>query len=295
MLAVEKSDYRRYVFVGNREYVLREMIDRKFNIAAVWVMDGSFLQKRLEAENFIGYDVIHEKKELLDKINGVDFDILISNGNKYVLPISSLKKALYINIHPSFLPDLKGKNPVNGACLLGRSAGAACHWMDDGIDTGKVISRVEIPMTEDIEAAILYQLSFKAEVLVFREAYRKNFMPAVPQPQMDGAVYYTMRLEESMVDFRKGFDHILRQTKAFGDKSHGVCFSCNGKTFTFYRSSEVTNAFVTKLYKDSGELRILLAFDDSIVFKVDGRFMRFDGIVGRNILQEGDLVENGII
>lgn len=52
--------------------------------------------------------------------------------------------------------------------LFDRSCGATCHIMDDNIDTGDIISRVKIPTTPDIEAGILYQLCFKAEVEVFK-------------------------------------------------------------------------------------------------------------------------------
>ena len=226
-------DNKKYVFVGNREYVLREMINQKLNIVAVWVMEHSFLQKQLEENKFIDYTVIHSKQEILEAIANTYFDILVSNGNKYILPISKLKKSIYINIHPSFLPDLKGKDPINGACLFQRSGGATCHLMDDGIDTGKIISRVEIPMTEDLDAALLYQLCFKAEVKAYCNAYEKDFQVIKPQPQLNNTIYYSIDPKDWFIDFTRGFDYMLRQAKAFGYKSHGLYFSSEGCNYKF--------------------------------------------------------------
>ena len=102
-------DTKKYVFVGNREYVLRRMIDMGLNIQAVFVMENSFLQHRLEKMHFIDYTVVAKKKRLLELLSSVDYDVLVSNGCKYILPINEMKDALYINIHPSHLPDLKGR------------------------------------------------------------------------------------------------------------------------------------------------------------------------------------------
>ena len=102
----------KYVFTGNREYVLREMIRQGLSINRVWVMENSFLHRRLLEDRFIDYIVVSSKKELIREILDADFDILVSNGCKFILPITRLKKEKgrddirFINIHPSFLPDL---------------------------------------------------------------------------------------------------------------------------------------------------------------------------------------------
>jgi methionyl-tRNA formyltransferase len=289
-------DYRKYVFVGNREYVLKEMIKKNLNIVAVWVMNNSFLHKRLQQDCFIQYVAITNKKHLLQEIEKTDFDLFISNGCKYVLPVSKLNKGVFINIHPSFLPDLKGANPVSGACLYGRSSGATCHEMDDGIDTGRIISRIEIPLTLDIDSAILYQLCFKAEAKVFNMAYERSFKVLYKQPSVENPIYYSMKAEDWIIDLNKGIDFILRQVKAFGYKSHGLFFGCNGQSFKFYRASEIINPFVFHLFEKKKDCTVLLAFEDSIVFKIDNRYIRFDGIVdGAGRITEGMSVENGWI
>lgn len=291
------EDKRTYVFAGNRSYVLEEMIRQGLNVSHIWVMEGSFLHRSLDGplkdlEKGRKVQVVQNKKQLLELIRDTDFDILISNGCKYILPVSRLKQALYVNIHPSYLPDLMGKDPVNGACLLNRDCGAACHRMDDGIDTGSIIARVRIPMTEDLEAGLLFQLCFKAEILAFQAALSRNFEPLAEQPSRDGAVYYSMRPSEQLVDFGKGFDYVLRQARAFGYRSKGLYFQSGGRQFHFYRASELTNPFVMDCCGGLREMQVAFVFENSMAFKWEGRVMRFDQIDwAGNPLHEGDFLE----
>lgn len=280
-----------YAFVGNREYVLREMIKKDLIVAGVFVMENSFLHKVLTRDPFINYQIVSNRNQLLRLLNNTNYDIMISNGCKYILPIEKMKNAKYINIHPSYLPDLKGKDPINGACLLNRTAGATCHIMDDGIDTGKIVARIKIEMTDDIEAALLFQLCFKAEVLAFINGFARGFEELEVQPAIDNAVYYSISVEDYLVNFNKGVDYILRQTKAFGYKSKGLYFKCRNIVFCFFKASEITNQFVINYCRNFDNLVVLFVFENSIIFKCDSRVIRFDQIdelQGR--IAEGDRI-----
>ncbi len=282
-----------YVFAGNRAYVLKDMLAKGLDIHAVWVMEGSFLHNMLLKDPFVDYVVIHNKAQLLDEIEKAEFDVLISNGCSYILPISKLKPAQYINIHPSPLPDMRGKDPTCGACLYDRPCGATVHIMDDGIDTGKVISQVIVPMTDDVEAAILYQLCFKAEVMAFDEAYKRDFKVREDQPTADEPIYYSMKPEDRLIKFEKGIGYILRQAKAFGYKSKGLYFSYNNELYHFYRAQEVVNPFAVEYYKELSNLQIAMVFENSVVVKLDDRLLRFDQVENSyGVIREGDFLES---
>lgn len=286
------NDIRKYVFVGNREYVLKEMIAMGLNIIGVYVTADSFLERRLKTNPFINYTVINKKKELLECLSNTDYDILVSNGCKYIFPIGEMREALYLNVHPSYLPDLKGMDPINGACLFKRTAGAACHIIDKGIDTGKIISRVAIPFTDDLEAAVLFQLSFKAEVMAFKNAYDRNYQIMEEQPNTNDAIYYTIKPEEFLVDFEKSCEYVICQSKSFGYQSKGLYFKCNGQVFKFFKASAVINPFISELAKDKENKEVLLSFEDSIVVKMKDGLLRFDQIEKKNrSLTEGDKLD----
>lgn len=286
-------DTRKYVFVGNREYVLRRMIEMGLDIKEVFVMENSFLHHRLEKHHFIDYTVVSKKKQFLELLSVVDYDVLVSNGCKYILPINDMKEALYINVHPSNLPDLKGMDPINGACLFNRTAGAACHIIDAGIDTGKIISRVSIPMTNDVDATLLFQLSFKAEVMAFEKAFERNFRIIEQQPIIDDAIYYTISQSDLLIDFSKDIESLEQQSRAFGYRSKGLFFKSNGQVYKCFQMSGVNNPFVVELSKDKKIQEVFISFDNSVVIKTKNGVLRLDGIVYDNEpIKEGQILEN---
>lgn len=263
------------------------------DLKAVFVMENSFLQRWLDKTHLIDYTVVSKKKQLLELLSSVEYDILVSNGCKYILPINDMKKALYINIHPSNLPDLKGMDPINGACLYNRTAGAACHIIDEGIDTGQIISRMSIPMTEDLDATLLFQLSFKAEVMAFEQAYKRNYSLMAQQPSIDDALYYTISQQDMLIDFNNDIESLERQSRAFGYRSKGLFFKCDGKVYKCFRLTKVTNPFVLELAQYKRCQEVFIAFDNTVIIKTQNGVLRLDGIVyDEESINEGQILEN---
>lgn len=55
-----------------------------------------------------------------------------------------------INIHPSILPSFPGKNAAAQALKYGcRVTGATVHYVDAGMDTGKIIDQMSCPIYEE--------------------------------------------------------------------------------------------------------------------------------------------------
>ena len=55
-----------------------------------------------------------------------------------------------INIHPAYLPEFPGAHGIEDAWNAGVSqSGVTVHWVDNGVDTGKVIKQVRVPRLAD--------------------------------------------------------------------------------------------------------------------------------------------------
>lgn len=56
-----------------------------------------------------------------------------------------------INIHPAYLPEFPGAHGIEDAWQAGVSeSGVTIHWVDSGVDTGKIIQQVRVPrLAED--------------------------------------------------------------------------------------------------------------------------------------------------
>ena len=51
-----------------------------------------------------------------------------------------------INIHPAYLPEFPGAHGIEDAWNAGvAESGVTIHWVDSGVDTGKVIKQIRVP------------------------------------------------------------------------------------------------------------------------------------------------------
>ncbi|MEI6119735.1 MAG: phosphoribosylglycinamide formyltransferase [Actinomycetes bacterium] len=72
-------------------------------------------------------------------------DLVVSVGFMRILPASFIEKFSIINIHPALLPLFPGAHAIRDALLAGATeSGTTVHWMDSGVDTGKVISQIKV-------------------------------------------------------------------------------------------------------------------------------------------------------
>ena len=214
---MKTKDKRKYFFVGARFFCAEKMLEMGLNIACFVAVKDSFLADELEKRN-IPYVSLENKKQLLHLIKETDFDVLVSNGCPYILPVSKIKKEnqIFINLHPSLLPDLKGMSPINGAVLFERAQGATCHIMDDGIDTGEIITQTKITEKAELPVDLLYQLTFMAEADAVVKAYERNFLP-VPDVRTvsDHYLYYSRKSEDQLIHKEDSIERIIRKVKAF--------------------------------------------------------------------------------
>lgn len=272
----------RFLFVGNRRFVLEQMLREGLEMVGVFIIKGTHLERDYQNGLLRGSKsvrLIGSKVELLELIRNTTFDVLVSNGCPYILPIGGVPLARYINIHPSHLPDLRGVDPVIGAVLLGRDAGATCHIMDEGVDTGAVISQIRIPMTDDLDVSTLYQLSFIAEKQVFSEALARNFAPTFVQVEEPGLVSYRRRQEDRQITFTEPNDILLRKIRAFNNRSLGCEFKVSGRLFKVYSASVIRNSYLLQLLQYFDECTVALSYENCIIFRKDGQAIRFEEVL----------------
>ncbi|MDW8743256.1 phosphoribosylglycinamide formyltransferase [Streptococcus suis] len=96
-----------------------------------------------EFENKIAYE-----QALIDLLNQHEIDLVCLAG--YMKIVGPTLLAAYegkmINIHPAYLPEFPGAHGIEDAWQAGVSeSGVTIHWVDSGIDTGKIIKQVRVP------------------------------------------------------------------------------------------------------------------------------------------------------
>lgn len=285
---------KRIIFIGNRRFVLEEMLDCDIELIKVFVVEGTHLAGDFENGVFsdtIEYQVISKKSELIDQLEGLSYDVLISNGCPFILPVADLPSAKYVNIHPSFLPDLRGVDPVIGSILHGRDAGATCHVMDEGIDTGDIIAQVKIPYTEDLDVVTLYQLSFLAEKQVFLESLANNFESSVEQESDAEIISYARSPEDWNITFEESNDIIKRKIKAFNNRSQGAEFYINNEKYKVFSMQIMRNKFLVDYVSKFVSGQVVMSYEGCIVFHKDNETLRFKSVTS----ESGKPVEIGTL
>ncbi len=265
-----------YVFAGNRAYVLEQMLKLKLNIKKIWVVKGSYLQRYLEDKN-MKYSLIENKADFLKDVEMTQFDFFISNGLPVILPAECLRnpEKRFINIHPSLLPELRGRDPVPGALLFQKDSGATCHLMDERIDTGPIISQIKIENTEDLEAGLLYQLSFMAESDVFKLAYERKFMPTDITDVGKKGTYYSFQNDDLRIDLeREKIQEIIAKVKAFASKSKGAFFEYAGRIYKCSNVQMIKNQYLIKKMEKKDNNSFVMMYEDKMIFKKDGKYIK---------------------
>lgn len=259
-----------FIFTGNRFFVLEEMFNNDLNIKKIFAVKNSYLEKELQKRN-IGFTSLMSKKQLITYLINEYFDIFIANGCPYILPIKQIRESnpqkKMLNIHPSYLPDLRGADPQPGAILFGRDSGATCHEMDDGIDTGRIVEQVKIPNTKDLDVRLLYQLTFNAEKEVFVKSLHRNFKALKEQNSQNDLIYYTFKEEDREFNLEDELDIVNRKVKAFNNKSKGAYFKIDDRKVFVWSIRAVENEYLKKISLNVGNSTVIFLYEDIMVIK----------------------------
>ena len=96
---------------------------------------------------------------LLSNIEFHKPDLVVLAGFMKVLPANIVNKLTprMINLHPSLLPDFPGAHAVVDALAAGASVtGATIHIVDEGVDTGRILTQASMAVTPGISEIDLH-------------------------------------------------------------------------------------------------------------------------------------------
>lgn len=119
--------------------------------------------------------------------------------NQIIRPARFQSRRLY-NIHFSLLPDYRGTSTSVWPLLQGAShTGVTLHEIDEGIDTGNVLSQIRIRLTKSTTARDLYELYQDAALNLFRKNLKyllAGHTNARPQPEALGSYFSRQQFEQ---------------------------------------------------------------------------------------------------
>ncbi|CAB4764281.1 MAG: phosphoribosylglycinamide formyltransferase [Actinobacteria bacterium] len=102
--------------------------------------------------------------DIIQAVAALDIDLVVSAGFMRILPPDFVNRFPTINSHPALLPQFPGAHAVRDALEAGVAVtGTTVHWVDDGVDTGPIITQMEVPILPGDDEAQLHERIKKVE------------------------------------------------------------------------------------------------------------------------------------
>lgn len=170
------------------------------------------------------------RSESVDFLSPFDLDIIFCIGWSYLLGSSmlTLPKQGVIGFHPAELPSNRGRHPIIWALVLGLKKTASTYFiMDEGADSGPIVSQIPIYIDDEDNATTLYKKIIDAS---------KNQLAKLASELVGGisvstkqdhnlATYWRKRSrKDGMIDFRMTANAIHNLIRALASPYPGAEF-----------------------------------------------------------------------
>ena len=138
-----------------------------------------------------------------------------------------------VNIHASLLPRWRGAAPIQRVILAGdQETGITVMQMDEGLDTGAILTRRAITIGDDDAGALHDRLATLGGELIVEalDGLATDALVAIPQPE--AGVTYAKKLtrDEEAIDWHRPAVDIVRQVRAFAPRP-GAHFTLDGEAW----------------------------------------------------------------
>ncbi len=146
----------------------------------------------------------------------LDLDAAVVAAYGLILPQAMLDapRRGCLNIHASLLPRWRGAAPIQAAILAGDSeTGITIMQMDAGLDTGPMLLREAVPITETTTAATLHDTLARIGARLILRALA-DAPPPWPQPDTDATYAPKLSRDDGRIDWSREAGTILRQVRA---------------------------------------------------------------------------------
>ncbi len=199
-----------------------------------------------------GIPVYQPKKvrepEFVETLKEIGPDIIVVAAFGQIIPKEILDMPEFgcINIHASLLPKYRGAAPIQQAVINGdKEAGVTIMKMSTGLDTGDMISRASVLLTEDETGGSLFdRLADLGAGLLVKTLPSIFDRTAVyePQPEESPTPYVGMITKQmGLLDFHKSAEELERLIRGMDPWPSAYTF-LNGKSLKVWKAAVEQNA-----------------------------------------------------
>jgi methionyl-tRNA formyltransferase len=151
-----------------------------------------------------------------------------------------------IGFHPAELPHNRGRHPLIWALALGLERTAATFfYMDEGADSGDILSQRSVSIDQTDDAASLYEKVTTvalAQISEFTAQLAHGRAPRTPQDQARAHYWRKRDAQDGRVDWRMSSVSIYNLVRALTHPYVGADFTLNGQAVKLWRVAPVEEA-----------------------------------------------------
>ena len=222
---------------------------------------------------------IREKEEI-EKLSGIEADIFVVAAFGQILPkeILDMPRCGCINVHASLLPEYRGAAPIQWAICDGKKVtGVTIQQMNEGVDTGDIISAVEVPIADDETGGSLFdKLMIAGEDLTVKtlSLIEKGEATYTPQDEEKATRAIILKKEMGRIDFTKSAAAAERMIRAFTPWPGGFTY-LDGKLLKIKKCAVTEGEGAPGTIIEVGKDHITVAFAEGALaitrMQLDGR------------------------
>jgi len=249
----------RIVFFGTVQFsekALAKLIEMKSDIVGVCT-----LEKSLFNSDFVDLKPLCKKhkipikltsdinsEEIIGWIKRLIPDVIFCFGWSRLLKTELLRLAPLgvVGYHPAALPANRGRHPLIWALVLGLEETASTFFfMDEGADSGDILSQLKITISATDDARILYQRMIEASIVQMEE-----FVPAlaldnfqrIPQDNSKSNYWRKRKKQDGQIDWRMTARSIHNLVRGLAKPYVGAHFELEGEAIKVWKTAVVKNS-----------------------------------------------------
>jgi methionyl-tRNA formyltransferase len=151
----------------------------------------------------------HKSAPILESLDGLALELMLLGGTRIIRgEVLAHPRDGVINSHPGLLPDCRGSASPAWSVLHDIPVGASTHFCDDGIDTGDLLLRRELPVRRGMTYEDLCHGTLVLAGTLMREAleaWEQRRWPELRRPQSD--------FPSSWPTFKNAPEEVLEQVR----------------------------------------------------------------------------------
>ena len=267
------------LFIGTVEFskiALQKLIELNAQVVAVCTKEKSefnsdFADLRpLCEKNKIPFKLVNDinSKDNYNWIKSLNPDIIFCFGWSNLLKknILTLTPMGVLGFHPSKLPKNRGRHPLIWALALGlKKSASTFFFMDEGIDSGEILSQKDFDILSTDDAQILYDKFVNIALLQIEEflpQLEKKTYQTIKQNDEVSNIWRKRAKIDGQIDFRMGSRAIYNLVRALTKPYVGAHINYKDKEIIVWKVEIIEN----KQYNiESG--KVLDISEDKILVK----------------------------